>query len=216
MQLSGSISEITDPGFFRFRILGECFLIIYMARNAGRSVDKQYREPEGKPKFIRIPENRKWMFSFEYFIGPEVVREGLALEVFGYLSSAVTFCLFILACFLPNISPFLALVSDVILYLYTFLGMLIVLPMSARYSRNLHQYYDSDWITSLQRGLTQLPKRRCKVKTQLEDGVYEITLGTFGRRKHLARSSVPVSVGDRMYAVHSYDHGFPFWTIRDH
>lgn len=76
--------------------------------------------------------------------------------------------------------------------------------------------YDCDWITQLQEILTIYPKRRCVVVSQINSSTYEIILGRFGRRIHIAKSTIPVVVGAKMFAVHSNEHGSPFWTIKDH
>lgn len=215
MQTLCSNSGAIDSGGMRFRILLWSIFLLYMGRSVGKIIDKQYREPEGKPKLVRIKENLKWLFHFEYFFGPEVVKEGLITEILGYLFSALVLCLFIIPVSL-DVGQILAPVSDWLVVLYAFLEIIIVTPMGIRYSRNVQRAYDSDWITQFQEAFTLLPKRRCKVVSLVREGVYEITLGHVGRQRHLAKSSSMVSVGSKMYAVHSNEQGSPFWTIRDH
>ena len=88
--------------------------------------------------------------------------------------------------------------------------------MHIKYERNLQLSYDCDWITQLQEILTIYPKRRCVVVSQVNSSTYEIILGRLGRRIHIAKSTIPVVIGAKMFAVHSNEHGSPFWTIKDH
>lgn len=198
-----------------FWVLLWSILLLYLGRSIGKDIDKQYRMPEGKPRLVQIPENLKWLFHFEYFFGTEVVKEGLMSEVLGYIFSAFLFSLFIISVLL-GAGQILAPISEGLVFLYILFEVIILTPMGIRYSHNIQRVYDSDWITQLQEAFTILPKRRCKVVAQAGEGIYEITLGCFGKKKHLAKSSLAVPLGEKAYAVHSNEHGSPFWTIRDH
>ncbi len=165
-------------------------------RNGGRSLDRQYRDSEGQPHLVTVPEKLRWCFALDDTRRP-AVREALWFQVLSY------------GCAL------LALVMGKwwVLYAYGILGFAITTPMALRYNANLRRHYDMDWVIQLRRSLSMFPVRRCRVLRQLEDGCWEIAMG---RRRFRARASVPVEPGQRCYGVHSYDHGSPWWTLREH
>lgn len=211
-----SSAEMTAPSLMYLQILFFGAACWYTGRSVGNIVDIQYREPEGQPKFVRIPEQNKWMFYFRYSTGIKVVKEGLISHILGYFFFALELCVFVLASISGEKNTYARAAYWMFFLFVGVLGIGVLLPMGIRYERNMQTAFDCDWITHLQEALTVLPKRRCTVISEVNAATYEIRLGRWGRKKRLARTSVPVTVGSKMYAVHSNEHGSPFWTIRDH
>lgn len=197
------------------RIFFGCLFCGYAARELGWHVDLQYRETEGKPRFVHIPQDIKWMFHFRFFIGTDVVREGLWVQVMGYIFCALELLVFLLAAML-RCADLLVHIADGLVFFYILLSMGVLIPMGIRYEHNLQLAFDRDFVTYLQNAFTMLPKRRCKVVSQVTPETFEITLGYFKRKRRLAKAAFSDTVGARMYAVHSYEHGSPFWEIRSH
>ena len=80
----------------------------------------------------------------------------------------------------------------------------------------MQRAYDCDWITQLQENLTIYPKRQCKIVSTNNASTCIITLGRWGKRKFVARTTIPVYPGIVLFAVHSSENGPPFWTITEH
>ena len=202
-------------GVLLARIIWWIILCIYAGRHVGKTVDIQYREAEGKPRFYTIPENRKCIFHFRYFTGKSVVKEGVIIQLVGYVFSFLEFVTLFLAYF-SNELLFFSLIGEWLVIIFVLIIVVVLLPMALRYQKNINHAYDCDWITVLQENLTIYPKRRCRIISQTGDNVYVIVLSRWGRKKRLAKSFVPVVVGSIMYAVHSNEQGSPFWTIKNH
>jgi len=208
--------ERMDMNSLYWRILLWAVVCFLVGRSVGKTIDIQYREQEGKPALVTIPDRWKKLFHFRFFSGNEVVREGITTQILGYLFATVELILLIFAAILKRIMSFVW-VADWLLILFALIVTLaVLLPMHIRYEHNLRLAYDCDWITQMQEILTIYPKRRCVVVSQINTFTYEIILGGLGRRRHIAKSTIPVVVGARMFAVHSNEHGSPFWTIKDH
>lgn len=211
-----SVTSIGDTnGILLARIIWWSILCFYVGRYVGKTVDIQYREAEGKPKFYTIPENRKWIFHFRYFAGHDVVKEGVIIQLVGYVFSFLELVTLLLASFADELL-FLSLIGDWLVIIFGLVIAVVLLPMAIRYQKNINHTYDCDWITTLQENLTIYPKRRCRIISQTGDYTYIIVLGRWGKKNRLAKSSVPVVVGSIMYAVHSNEQGSPFWTIKNH
>lgn len=202
-------------GILLARIIWWGILSFYVGRSVGKTVDIQYREAEGKPKFLTIPENRKWIFPFRYFAGSDVVKEGVIIQLVGYVFSFLELVMLLLAFFADEV-PLFSLIADLLVIMFGLIIAVVLLPMAIRYQKNINHAYDCDWITTLQENLTIYPKRRCRIISQTGTCTYVIALGRWGKKSRLAKSSVPVVVGSIMYAVHSNEQGSPFWTIKNH
>lgn len=210
---SATISEATT---FSVRFLWWSVVCFFIGRSVGKTIDIQYREAEGQPKLVKIPAHMKWLFYFRYLSGTEVVQEGLIAQVGGYIFSVLELIVFFLARVWGADELFVEIADWLIIVYAVILCIGILLPMSIRYEHNLQVAYDRDWVTRLQEVLTLYPKRRCKITAQVGPATYEIVLGRWGKKKRIAKASVPVDVGTHMYAVHSNEQGFPFWTIKNH
>ena len=201
--------------FLHWQMLWWAIVCICTGLNVGKMIDIQYHEPEGKPMLISIPEHLKIFFHFRYLGGNEVVIEGVITQIIGYIGALLELILFALV-EIFNLGITFVRISDLIIILYPFILVLLLLPMHIRYNRNLQQAYDCDWITQLQEILTLYPKRRCKIVSITDASTCVITLGQWGRRSYIAKTAIPISVGSRLFAVHSSEHGAPFWTILEH
>ena len=188
-------------------------LCFFLGRSVGKIIDIQYRESEGKPRLRCLSKKARIFFAFSDH--NMVVAEGIVAHILGYIFTLLE--LIAVALFTATeMNIFLAL-SQWLFYAFVFiLVILVMFPMAVRYEHNIQIAYDCDWITNRMRSFSMLPKRRCKVVNQLDDSTYEITLGYCGRKKRKAKTSVPVSTGDFVYAVNYFDDGPPFWTIRLH
>ena len=56
-----------DQGINLVLPLVYAIMCIVAGREGGYKVDLQYRRPEGKPRFISIPDGWKWLFHFHWF-----------------------------------------------------------------------------------------------------------------------------------------------------
>lgn len=212
-----SVSAITnETSILYLRIIWWSFVCFLTGRSVGKTVDIQYREPEGKPKLIKIDERRKWMFHFRYFVGTEVVREGLLAQIIGYIFSLLELLVFFLSVIVDEVQVFAVIADWLVVLFAVILSVGILLPMQLSYQNHMKVAYDCDWITHFQESLTIYPKRRCRIISQIGPSTYEIILGRWGKKKRLAKASVPVVVGSTMYAVHSNEQGYPFWTLKNH
>lgn len=212
-----SASVITnETSILYLRIIWWSIVCFLTGRGVGKTVDIQYREIEGKPKFIKIAERRKWIFHFRYFAGTEVVREGLIAQIVGYTFSTLELAVFFLAVIIDAVQLIVVIADWLVVLFATVLSVGVLLPMQLRYQHHMKVAYDCDWITHLQENLTIYPKRRCRIISKIGPSTYEIVLGRWGKKKRLAKTSVPVVVGTTMYAVHSNEQGSPFWTIKNH
>lgn len=198
-----------------WRILWWAAVCCWTGYRAGKAVDIQYHEKEGKPTIISVPEKLRPFFRFRYYFGNEVVREGIITQILGYSFGLMEIALFIFSATL-KLGANSEKISDWIVMLYVFTLILTLLPMHIRYQRNLQRAYDCDWITQLQKILTIYPKRRCKVVSSNNTSTCTITLDRCGRREFLAKTTIPVCPGKLVFAVHSSAHGAPFWTITEH
>lgn len=201
--------------FLYWRILWWAVVCCWSGYRVGKTVDIQYREKEGKPTIVSVPEKLRPFFRFRYYFGNEVVREGIITQILGYAFGSIEIALFIFSATL-KLGVNSEKVSDWIVILYAFALILVLLPMHIRYQRNLQRAYDCDWITQLQEILTIYPKRRCKVVSQHTPSTCTITLGRWGKRKFVAKTTIPVYPGAVLFAVHSSENGAPFWTITEH
>ncbi len=190
------------------------FMFWYASRSSGRSLDKQHRKTEGKPHFVEIPRRYKWLFSFDYLTGMVVVKEGLTVQVVGYLFSAFEVCCAVFA-YLFQKTDIIRQMSFYRVLAYVLIAGYIMTRMEIRYERNMQNAFDYDWISYFQHAVIALPKRKCVVLSKMDASTYEIRL-SISRKKYGARSSVEVTIGAKYYAVHSYEQGYPFWSIRDH
>lgn len=198
-----------------WRILWWAVVCCWSGYSVGRTVDVQYHEREGKPTFVSIPEHLRIFFHFRYFLGNEVVREGVITQILGYTFGLVEIVLFVFSTILKlNVNSLQ--IADWIVILYVFILTLVLLPMHIRYERNMQRAYDCDWITQLQENLTIYPKRQCKIVSTNNTSTCIITLGRWGKRKFVARATIPVYPGTVLFAVHSSENGPPFWTITEH
>ena len=191
-------------------------LCFFVGRTVGKTIDIQYREPEGNPKFITIPNQYRHFFAFKYENGDDVLWAGVLSHYTGYLFTLLEMLLMLVSFFVSDMSDMLLWGDWLVLVFGVILTFGVLLPMAIRYEQNMQAVYDSDWITFLQRGFSLLPKRRCKIVNVIDLSTYEITLGWFGQKRHLAKSNFPVTVGMRLFAVHSNESGFPFWSLRSH
>ena len=189
-------------------------MCILIGRSVGKTIDTQYREPAGNPSFVTIPDRWKWLFHFRYTFGNEVVREGFLTHILGYCFAAIELLFLLCATVFKQSS--LAQVSNWTFILFGSAVVLALIPMYIRYQRNLQQAYDCDWITQIQGALTIFPRRRCRILSQINSTTCWITLGRFGRRKYMAKMKDPVTVGKKMYAIHSTEGDAPFWTVKEH
>lgn len=190
-------------------------LCLCIGRSAGKIIDIQYREPEGKPSFIGIPDRFKPFFSFQYSTGNKVLKEGVALQIIGYVFFLLELFLFAVAAVVPAASGFAEHSEWGVIFLSLIL-LFVIASMGIRYNHNIQTAYDCDWITTFQRALTLLPKRRCKVVRQIDTSTYVITMGRFGRKEHYAKCEFSVTVGAYLYAQHSMESVYPFWELRTH
>jgi len=209
-------AEQMDANLLCWRFLLWAVVCFFLGRSVGKTIDIQYREKEGKPTFVTIQDRWKKLFHFRYFCGNEVVKEGVITQILGYLFAVVELVVLIFAAILKQIMRFVWVADWLVILFALIVTLPVLLPMHTRYAHNLRLAYDCDWITQLQEILTIYPKRRCVVISQINASTYEITLGRLGRRNHIAKSTIPVAVGARMFAVHSNEHGSPFWIIKDH
>lgn len=207
-----NVADMEEAYFHMIYWLIFCF---FSGRSVGRTIDIQYRDPKGKPRFITIPSHRKWIFSFKYSLGNEVVKEGVQLQILAYVFCVLQLALIILTHF-SVLVQFAAEFSDLLGIGYVLGSACILVPVGVRHDRNVCIAYDCDWISFLQHALTVLPKRRCTIVEQLNPSTYMIVLGRFSKRRYTAKSSVPRSVGDRLFALHTWEEKAPFWTLRDH
>lgn len=198
-----------------FPLLG-MLLCILGGLNVGASVDQQYREPEGKPHFIEVPHKLKWLFRFRHFAGAEVVKVAFYIEVVGYVYALAYLCMAALAWLWDGLNDRLRLICYLLLAMYVFSVVSLLLPMAWRYERNKQKEFQYDWITYLQEALSLYPKRRCRIIAQIDDSTYRIRLAGLFRTEFVAKSQKKVAVNKKMYAVHQYELGFPFWIIKDH
>lgn len=211
-----SVAERVDENLLYWRFLLWAVVCFSVGRNVGKTIDIQYREQEGKPTLVTIQDRWKKFFHFRYFCENEVVMEGIITQILGYLFAVVELVVLILAASLNQIMSFVWVADWIVILFSMIVTLAVLLPMHIKYERNLQLSYDCDWITQLQEILTIYPKRRCVVVSQVNSSTYEIILGRLGRRIHIAKSTIPVVVGAKMFAVHSNEHGSPFWTIKDH
>ncbi len=211
-----SAAERMDVNSMYWRFFLWAVVCFFVGRSVGKTIDIQYREQEGKPALVTIPDRWKKLFHFRYFFGNEVVREGIVTQILGYLFAVAELVVLVLAAILKRIMSFVWVADWLLIFWGLIVTLAVLLPMDIRYEHNLRLAYDCDWITQLQEMLTIYPKRRCVVVSQINTSTYEIILGRWGKRKHIAKSTNPIVVGARMFAVHSNEHGAPFWTIKDH
>lgn len=190
-----------------------CILCFWAGMSTGKTIDMQYRDPEGKPVFVSVPQMIRPYFRFSNY--DRVVQQGLIVQIISYIYSLLELLSFFLV-YATNSKAYLTAGNWLMCSFGIILAFPVLLPFSIKYERNIQKAYDSDWITYLQRSLTLLPKRKCRVTAQIDFDKYEITLGFWGIKRHCAKANFPVEIGDRLYAVHSVESGSPFWTIKDH
>lgn len=210
-----STPEINNNAILLLRIVWWGIVCFFTGRSVGNTVDIQYREKEGKPQFIKIAQQNKSLFRFKYIGGTEVVREGLITQILGYIFSIIETILLILAIIVRDFQR-LALIADWLVILFAaIVTFVVLLPMHFKYQHYIRVAYDCDWITQFQEAFTLYPKRRCRIISEIDSSTYEIMLSRWGK-KRLAKADIPVTVGAVMFAVHSNEQGFPFWTIKNH
>lgn len=205
-----------DEDIAILRIIIWVIMFIWIGYDGGYTIDKQYREPGGKPIFINIPDRWKWLFKFQTntYIR-KIVRPGFSTYLLGYLFAALEIILLFITLNLEE-WQLLIKIADGLVYLFVFLCFVIVMPDIMMYEKNMRNTYDYDWITYFQEGFSLNPKRRCHIVKHIEGTTYEIALGYRNKRKYLAEVVVPVNVGEMKYAVHVYDEKRPYWIIKNH
>lgn len=199
-----------------FRLLVVGFIGWLVGREGGKKVNRQFRDPAGKARFLVVPSKWKWLFSFPGYPMEAVIRESIFLQIQGWIFSVACLALSLLAgngLLLDLLSP---LADWILLATNVCICSAIIISLSVRYQKNLQIAYDCDWITQMQEGLSMLPVRRCTVIKKVDESTYIITLGKLGRKEHYARNENEITIGVKLYAVHFNERGFPFWVIRDH
>lgn len=212
--------------------IGICLAVGWIA---GKSIDIQYREPEGKPHFVTIPESKKWMFRFRYWADTTVVREALWIELAGYGFAAAEVMVMILTTLFRQ-STYMDLIGIGVLFAFVLVVMVILTPMALRYGHHVRQARDFDWVTQIlcmiaeyrmeqqilskKRDFTKIrqladypAKRRCKVVAQIDSDTYLIVVGFFGRKRRPADAKAPAQVGAKAYAIYTSEKKSPHWTI---
>ena len=190
--------------------IGICLAVGWIA---GKSIDIQYREPEGKPHFVTIPESKKWMFRFRYWTDPTVVREALWIELAGYGFAAAEVMVMILTTLFRQ-STYMDLIGIGVLFAFVLVVMVILTPMALRYGHHVRQARDYDWLTQLWSQVSSYPvARRCRVVAQTGPDRYLIVIGFFGRKRRPADAKAPVQVGAKAYAIYTSEKKSPHWTI---
>lgn len=111
-----------------FRIIWWSIVCFLTGRGVGKTVDIQYREIEGKPKFIKIAERRKWIFHFRYFAGTEVVREGLIAQIVGYTFSTLELAVFFLAVIIDAVQLIVVIADWLVVLFATVLSVGVLWP----------------------------------------------------------------------------------------
>lgn len=190
-------------------------LIFFCGRIMGKRLDIEYRDPDGKPLMFILPAKWKWIFSFRYSTGNNVVKAGVIAHIVGYAFSG-TEVLLLAYSFVAEKDILTLIVACVLLVLFFVVDVFVVmLPFSLQYNRNIQEARDCDWITQMQEALTIYPKRRCKIIQIIDPQICMIRI-SITRSRFLARTTNAVTVGDRLYAVHSNEQGRPFWTVKTH
>lgn len=200
--------------YCQFKAIVCAMICFFSCRNAGKRMNNQYRDSEGKPRFVIIPNRYKLFFCFDYSKGNSVLKAGVVIHLVGYLFTLLELLLLFL-CTLLNQHHVMLHYSHWIACGYALLVAFgVMVPAGFRYETNIQKFYDHDWITHFQRVMTLYPIRQCKIIKQIDSSTYEITLGKFRRKKHIARTLFPVVIGERMLAVHTYEQGPPYWHLK--
>lgn len=190
--------------------IGICLAVGWIA---GKSIDIQYREPEGKPHFVTIPESKKRMFRFRYWADTTVVREALWIELAGYGFAAAEVMVMIL-CALFRKQLYMDLIGIFVLFAFVLVVMVILTPMALRYDHHVRLSRDYDWLTQLWSHVSSYPvDRRCRVVAQTGPDRYLIVIGFFGRKRRPADAKAPAQVGAKAYAIYTSEKKSPHWTI---
>lgn len=185
---------------------------IWIGRETGYTLDKQNRKPEGKPKFVLIPNKWLWLFRYqknEYAAKYNILRTSIYCHLLGYAFSVFE----VLVLLYVVISKNKTALSEKIFFAYILLMSAICIPESYRYERNLQRAYDYDWITYLQEAFRGVSRRKCTVVEQKGDGIYEIVFGKWNKRRYVAKATKTLNIGDVKYARHIYGEKGPYWLI---
>ena len=190
-----------------------CFICFYSCINVGRSIATQYSDPAGKLSLVKISGKVRSIFLLNKKSSCLVIKASVVTYTVGYLFSATEFICFVVTFCLKQNNK-IQLLSNVIGFTYGAWLIILALFVGIKYSTNMHKAYDSDWITDIQRAFSVLPKRKCKIISQIDDSTYLVLLSGNVKRKVVAKSTCHLSINSKMLAVHSYEQGRPFWTIR--
>lgn len=210
---------LTDISKGVFIIILSIVFCIWFGRDSGYVIDRQNRDPGGKPEFVIVPLKYRWLFKFQnkmYSDKYTILKASVAFHLLGYFFGIVETVVLVVFILTENTQLIPISISFAILNIA--IGVFFIqFPDSSRYDRNMRETYDYDYITYYKQQLTGNSKRRCRIVSQIDEHTYEITIGLFGKKKFRAISDVAVNIGDMQYAVHMgylMDDNMPYWKIK--
>lgn len=195
-------------------------MFIWGGRNLGYTIDKQYRDPGGKPIYVVLPLKYRSFFKINentYFSKDNPLRVSICIQFVAYIFAFVE--LGVLLCgIISGRYIFFSNAATKFFVIGMFLiGFVIAAPYVYKYNQNMYKTYEYDWITALQEGLFQYSKRKCKIIKKINDNIYQIEVGILKKHKYIAESMFVIEEGTMLYAVHYYhskDISGPFWEIK--
>lgn len=196
-------------------------ICILGARESGRSFDQQYRDIGGKPEFVEIPKNWRWLFYKPkefYKRSNKLTKVSLVFYSIWYMGFCVQMILFFASIITGKVNRFNA-ISWYILCAQVILSMIITIALTYRYDSNMRKSYDYDFMSYYIEQIRGVCKRKCRVVDVIDEHICEIEIGYFKKRRFKATTEIKVKVGEERYVMH-YNHPIdvnePYWEVRRH
>ena len=194
------------------------FILItfFGGRSYGRTVDRQLRSLTGPIRLTYIPSNWQSLFCFDYGPGHLVATGTFWSEISSYIFTFLIIIVAIASCVFRQSSKMCMDIAEIMFLIFPATQVFTVLPSQIRGCRNEIQRYKLDCFGYLQHAFNWKPKRRCLIVKHLEADIYEFRYGHLKHRICIGTATIHIDVGERCFAIHSYENTPFFWTIKKH